>query len=271
MKSIFLFLFLSVFADDINKIAAINRIRKEADEAYQKENYQEAARKYSILVDSLGQKDDRILLNLSNSYFKNSDTTHAKYLYNQLTATDNPEIQSLAHQQLGIMASDQKKYKESLFHFKNSLIANPRNEDSRYNYELLKKMMQNQQNQNQQNQQDQNQEKNKDQEQQDQQQDQQQQNDQKKDKQENQQDQQQQQQQQQQQEEKQNQSEQQEQENDQQQQNKNQPEPKKMEDMKISEEMAKKILEAMRNNEIQYLQQQRKKPTQPRDSGKPDW
>jgi hypothetical protein len=47
--------------------------------------------------------------------------------------------------------------------------------------------------------------------------------------------------------------------------------PQQLEDMKISEEMAKKILEAMRNNEIQYLQQQRRKPTKPRDSGKPDW
>jgi len=270
MKSILLFVILAVFADDINKIAAINRIRKEADEAYQQENYQEAVRKYSLLVDSLGQKDDRILLNLSNAYFKANDTTNAKYLYNQLTGTDDREIQSLAHQQLGIMASDQQKYKESLFHFRNSLVADPGNEDSRYNYELLKKMMENQQNQDQQNQQDQNQEKNKDQEQQDQQQDQEkQQNDQNQEEQEKQQNQQDQQQQEQEKEE--DQSQQKEQENDQQQDNKNQPEPRKMEDMKISEEMAKKILEAMRNNEIQYLQQQKKKPTQPRESGKPDW
>ncbi len=79
MKSILLFLFLSVFADDINKIAAINRIKKEADEAYQNKNYQEAAMKYSLLVDSLGQKDDKILLNLSNAYFNANDTTNAKY------------------------------------------------------------------------------------------------------------------------------------------------------------------------------------------------
>lgn len=266
MKSIFLFLLLSIFADDINKIAAINRIKKEADEAYQNENYQDAVKKYSLLVDSLDQKDDKLLLNLSNAYFMAHDTTNAKYLYNQLTDTDNPEIQSLAYQQLGIMATSQKKYKESLYHFKNSLKANPYNEDSRYNYELLKKLMENQQNQDQQNQQDQKQDKNKDQEQQDQEK---QQNEQNKEEQKNQQDQQDQQQQKQ--EEKEDQSKEQEQENNEQQKNKNQPDPQKMEDMKISEEMAKKILEAMRNNEIQYLQQQRKKPTQPQDSGKPDW
>jgi len=191
MKNILLFLLLTIFADDINKIATVNRIKKEADEAYQNENYLEAAQKYSILVDSLGQKDDKLLLNLSNAYFKNNDTTNAKYLYYQLTDTKDPEIKSLAYQQLGIMANSQKKYRESLFHFKNSLMANPQNEDSRYNYELLKKLMDNQQNQDQQNQQDQSQEKNKDQEQQDQEQEQeQQQNDQNKDEQENQQNQQ---------------------------------------------------------------------------------
>jgi hypothetical protein len=41
--------------------------------------------------------------------------------------------------------------------------------------------------------------------------------------------------------------------------------------MKISEEKAKMILEAMRNQEKQYLQQQKRKATQPRESNKPDW
>lgn len=50
------------------------------------------------------------------------------------------------------------------------------------------------------------------------------------------------------------------------------PDPsKKLEEMKISEEKARMILEAMRNQEKQYLQQQKRKATQPRESGKPDW
>jgi hypothetical protein len=42
-------------------------------------------------------------------------------------------------------------------------------------------------------------------------------------------------------------------------------------EMKMSEEKAKMILEAMKNQEIQYLQQNKRKATKPRDSGKPDW
>ena len=41
--------------------------------------------------------------------------------------------------------------------------------------------------------------------------------------------------------------------------------------MNISEEKARMILEAMRNNEIQYIQQQRRKATERPKSGKPDW
>ncbi len=45
----------------------------------------------------------------------------------------------------------------------------------------------------------------------------------------------------------------------------------KMKDMKISEEKAKMILEAMKNQEAQYLQQNKRKATKPQNKGKPDW
>jgi len=41
--------------------------------------------------------------------------------------------------------------------------------------------------------------------------------------------------------------------------------------MNISEEKAKMILEAMKNNEIQYIQQNRRKAKKKKDSSKPDW
>jgi hypothetical protein len=41
--------------------------------------------------------------------------------------------------------------------------------------------------------------------------------------------------------------------------------------MKISEETAKMILEAMKNKEMHYLQQQKRKTTKPTDKTKPDW
>ena len=45
----------------------------------------------------------------------------------------------------------------------------------------------------------------------------------------------------------------------------------KLKDMKISEEKARMVLEAMKNQEVQYLQQNKRKATKPKGKGKPDW
>ncbi|MFY0598737.1 MAG: hypothetical protein JXR03_03640 [Cyclobacteriaceae bacterium] len=45
----------------------------------------------------------------------------------------------------------------------------------------------------------------------------------------------------------------------------------KLEEMNISPEKARMILEALKNNEIQFIQQQRREPTKQKDSKKPDW
>jgi hypothetical protein len=45
----------------------------------------------------------------------------------------------------------------------------------------------------------------------------------------------------------------------------------KLEELNLTEEKARMILEAMKNNEIQYIQQNKRKPTKRPDSTKPDW
>jgi cell division protein FtsN len=45
----------------------------------------------------------------------------------------------------------------------------------------------------------------------------------------------------------------------------------KLKDLNLTEEKARMILEAMKNNEIQYIQQNKRKPTKKPDSSKPDW
>ena len=45
----------------------------------------------------------------------------------------------------------------------------------------------------------------------------------------------------------------------------------KLKEMNIPLEKAQMILEAMKNNEIQYVQQKKRKATKPQKSNKPDW
>jgi hypothetical protein len=270
MKYLIAYILLFIITDDINEIATINRIKDEAAKAYNEGNYTEAVKNYSFLYDSLGENNDKILLNLSNAYFNAQDTSNAQFHYAKLTESGDHSIKSIAHQQLGVIANNMGKYDVALDEFKNSLRADPGNNDSRYNYELLKRLMQENQQQQNQNQDQQN----KDQQNQDQQdQDQEQQQDQQNQEDQEQEEQQQNQQNQQQEEEQEREQQQQEQQESEEenQEDQAQPQPEETEEMEISEEMARMILEALRNNEIQYIQQNKKKAKKPKDNSKPDW
>ncbi len=279
---------------DLDKIARINKAKKEAEEAYLQKDYERARDKYIFLKDSLGVEDDRVLLNLANSQFLLNDTTNAWQNYASLQESADKEIRSIAYQQMGAIQFQQKKYQEALQSYKAALKANPGNADARYNYELLKKLTKEQEEQQQQNKDQQNKDQeNKDQQDKNQQEQQQQQNQQDKEQNKEQQDKQDQQQQ--------DEEKQQEQQNKQQQENSEQEQEKKqqeqeaeeqqeqeeqdkgqkdqpqaideekLKEMKISEEKARLILEAMKNNEVQYLQQNKRKAKKKKDPNKPDW
>lgn len=283
MKIMILVLVLWSSNDPI-EIAKINRLKAEAKEAYTSGDYAVAAQKYSYLYDSLGVEEDQIALNLGHTYYAMKDSSNARTHYEQLTTTSDNTLKSIAYQQLGVMAKSPQTLKQSLAYLKSALKADPTNEGARYDYEVVKKLLDEQQKQ-----QDQNKDQNKDDQQnKDQQnQDQEKQDEQQQD-QENQDQQQQDQQQQDQENEEQKDSEQKDgeesdQEKEQQQQkegeqteeeqkkNQQMNTQKKLEEMNISEEKAEMILEAMRNNEIQYIQQQKRKATKSPDNGKPDW
>ncbi len=302
MKSSFsVIAFMLLAFIDINDIATINALKRSAEEAFLNKNYEQAASDYSMLLDSLQVVDDRALLNLGHAYFQLNDSSNARSAYQQLAITNDRELKSIAYQQLGMLNSSPEQLEKSLHFFKEAVRADPANEEARYNYELVKKKLedqeqnqdQNQDQKNQDNQEKQDQE-NKDEQQQNDQQQEQQQQDQEQQDQENSDEQQQDQQQQEQQQDQQNSEEQQQQNQEQQegeqeqseeqqpqegeeqeQQNQEeQPMPtpsEKLEEMNLSEEKARMILEAMRNSEVQYLQQMKKKATKKADSKKPDW
>lgn len=203
--------------------------------------------------------------------------------YKGVTSSVDASLASSAHNQLGIisykMSEQSPDEKESfmqsaLGNFKKALLKNPANEQARYNYELLKKLIRQQQEQQEQeqeqDQQQQQQEQQKDQENQDQ-------KDQKQDqKNEDQKDEQQQEQEQQQQEQEQKNEQEQQQEQQEQQEGEQKDDPmeklmEKLKEMNIPLEKAQMILEAMKNNEVQYVQQKKRKASQKKDSSKPDW
>jgi len=275
----YLFLFLLIISTDPIEIARVNAIKREAEKAFLNKDFTTAIEKYKILKDSFLIDDDKINLNMGHAYTQINDTANARSSYSEASMSTDPKAKSIAYQQLGVLSKNPQTYKESLQYLKSALKADPSNSDARYDYEVVKKLLDQQQKQ-QQNQDDQNKkDQNKEEQEQNEEQNQDQQNQENKENQENKDQQNEQDQQDQQnQEEKENeeskeQKEQSEEQKSEEQKKKEQEmaTKKKLEEMNISEEKAKMILEAMRNAEIQYLQQQKRKATEKPKSGKPDW
>lgn len=280
MKTIF-YLCVLVFAIndfDIGKIAKINKLKDEAETAYTNKTFNVAINRYKQL-EELGVREEPLLLNLAHSYFHTKDTTNAISYYSKLLLSKDTYIKSVAHQQIGVIKATNKNYQDALKFFKESLKANPANEEARHNYELVKKLLEQQKKQQQQQQ---NQDKNKDKQQQEKEQE-------EKKKQE----------QQQKQEQKQNEQgdkkenadkkeqegkddkkedkkegqkdEQSDKKGKEEEKESNEKRSQRLQQMNLTEEQAKTILDAMKSNEVQYLQQNKKKPTKKPEKGKPDW
>jgi Ca-activated chloride channel family protein len=254
---------------DPNKIGKVNKAKSEAKAAFQRGEYKEAIQHYRTLVDSLGVNEEEVNMNLAHSYFELNDTTNARNAYSSLTNSQNAKFKSVADQQLGVMANRQGKFEEALNHFKNALKTDPANEEARYNYEMVKKKLEekkkqeekqnkdkkkddkNQKDKNNKDQKDKEDQKKDDKDKQDKEQ---------KDKEQKEKDQKQQDQQKKDQEQK-----------DKKDQKEDPSVSEKLKEMKMSEEKARMVLEAMKNQEIQYLQQNKRKATKPKTKGKPDW
>jgi hypothetical protein len=269
---------ITLMLTDPGKISQINSLKSQAKKAFQSGDYKTAIEKYRYLTDSLAVTEDEVRLNLANALFQQHDTTEALNLYQQLNSSADIKIRSRASQQMGVMNNRQGRFEEALSNFKQAIKSDPANQDARFNYEMLKKKLEEKKKQEEQQKQNQQQDKNKDQKN-EQQKDQQKKNEQQKQQEQDNKDKEQKGDKKDEDKKNEKQDQQKKEEQQQQDQQKNSEEKKKtppsvsekLEQMKISEQKAKMLLEAMKNQEIQYLQQNKRKATKPKDKGKPDW
>lgn len=224
--------------------------------------------------------EDTAALNAISGELKYFDIADSNY--KRVKDGSDISLASMANNQLGIIAykmgeqsPDEKESftQSALNNFKQALLKNPQNDQARYNYELLKKLIRQQEEQEEEQKEDQKEDKKDDQEKEDQEkkdqkkQDQKDENQEKKD---------------QEKQEKQDQDQEQKQEEEEGKENEEQKEGEQKEDpmeklmdklkeMNIPLEKAQMILEAMKNNETQYVQQKKRKATERKRSDKPDW
>jgi Ca-activated chloride channel family protein len=308
MKYLVLSILTLTLLSDPGKIGKVNSLKNEARKAYAAGDYKTAIQKYKYLVDSLNVNEDEVLLNLASAYYLSKDTANAQLNYQAVADSEKNAVRSKAQQQLGVMADRQGKLEEALDRFKQAIKADPTNDDARYNYELLKKKLdekkkKEQEQQNKDQKKDQKKDQNKDQQKKEQEKKDQQNKDQKdqqekkdqqnkdqqkkddkskeekgkeeKDKDQQKKDEQQKDDQSDKEKEKQKSEQEQQQQNDKENKDKK-DDPKnmnaeKLKEMGLNPEAAERVLDAMKNQEKQYLQQNKRKATKPKDRGKPDW
>ena len=249
-----IFYLILISSLSINNIDEINRLTKEAELFFKNKEYEKSIINYDILIDSFEVSDEKVFLNLAHSHFLNGDTTAALENYNYTTITDNNKIKSIALQQIGNINNSKNKLEEALEFYKESIISDNNNLDSKFNYELVKRKIE-EQNKNQEK--DQNKDQNKDQEKE------QEKSDNKKKDDKGQQD-----------------KDKDDEDNDSKE-NKNNEQNSKKSDAESLEEKLKKInmskkkaemiLDALNNNEFQYIQQLKRNPKKKKDNNKPDW
>ena len=132
---------IGLIAIDPSRIAKVNGAKSEARKAYMDGDYKKAVSMYTYLTDTLDVREDEVMLNLANAYFQVKDTANAISTYQSLTASPKSHIRSKAQQQLGILHHRQGKLEEALANFKEAIKADNANVDAKYNYEMLKKKL----------------------------------------------------------------------------------------------------------------------------------
>ena len=240
---------------NINRVDEINKLFKSAENSFINEDYKNAIEDYKILIDSFEISNEKVYLNLAHSYFLINDTLNAIENYNYASLTKDEKIKTIAFQQLGNINESKNNLEEALNYYKNSIISDNTNNDSKFNYELVKKKIDNNQNKDNKKDKEKNKSGDKNNENQD-----------KKDKEENQ-----------------DKDGNKEEKKDQERDNKKNDEKEngkenreksieeKLKEINMTKEKAEMILDALNNNEFQYIQQLKRKPSKKKDKNKPDW
>ena len=108
--------------------------------SFEKENYKESFDYYLKVLESR-ENDISAKFGAGISAFKNQDIeTGMKYLQ-EVSNSEDEILSSRAHFNLANIFKDKNKYEESLYHYKKAIELNSKDRDSKINYELLKKML----------------------------------------------------------------------------------------------------------------------------------
>ena len=120
----------------------LNSAIEVAEKSYAETRYEDAIRDHLVLVNEFEVKSQALNFNLGLTPQFGEKVEEASSWYDQTTQGSDKMIASMAFNQSGVLLGDKKEYQAALSKFQSSLIKDPTNEVARYNYELLARWLQ---------------------------------------------------------------------------------------------------------------------------------
>jgi len=142
-------LFLVFFAGSWTDI--FRSVPEKAERAYKEDKYEKALELYQE-AQTRNPDSDTLAYNLGNTLYKLGRFDEAAGQYGKILEKENPALTPRAVYnmgntlfQMGRQTQNQKFLKQALEAYKHSIVADPDDEDPKYNYELTKRLIQEQQ------------------------------------------------------------------------------------------------------------------------------
>lgn len=128
--------------DGFQRIAHRNQNAQEANAAFQRQDYQLAAVLFERVRQAEGESTPpSVQVNLAHSYFHLRDFSRASPLYRALLRSPDPSMLSMVATQLSVIEAEEGNFTKALSYSKQAMIADETNQAARYNYELLQKYL----------------------------------------------------------------------------------------------------------------------------------
>ncbi|WBA42673.1 hypothetical protein [Hymenobacter canadensis] len=121
----------------LNGIHDRNEAVRQAQSAYRRADFAQAAQLYRKAVQELGATDEAIVLNQGHASARAGQTALARTAYGQLLTSRSAVVRSIAQQQLAVLATRKGDYAQALGLLRQALQTNPANALARYNYEVV--------------------------------------------------------------------------------------------------------------------------------------
>lgn len=138
---VFMLLLQTSWLGGVNKISRTNELKKQAQAAFKQKDYPKAAAAWQQLLAASAEPDPAVRLNLAHALRLQEQRVKAAREYQQVVRTGPPELRSVAQQQLGNLMAQAGDYVPALELYKAALKSDPQNRQARYNYELLRKYL----------------------------------------------------------------------------------------------------------------------------------